>query len=220
MKRSVRALLVLPLLISALNIHAQKTTNYAVIKPEDKLTDIVNKAAGITPSPRQLRWQQLELTAFVSFGINTFTNKEWGNGKEDPKLFDPTSLDAAQWVSICKQAGIKQITVIAKHHDGFCLWPSKYTEHSVKNSPWKNGKSDVVKELADACHQQGVGLGIYLSPWDMNNPDYGDTEKYNAYFMNQLTELLSNYGKVDEVWFDGANGEGPNGKKPVYHFEE
>ncbi|MDN5288780.1 MAG: alpha-L-fucosidase [Mucilaginibacter sp.] len=219
MKKSVQVLLMLPLLMSALCINAQEATNFAIIKPEDKLADIVHKAATITPSARQLRWQQLEFTAFLHFGMNTFTNREWGDGKEDTKLFNPTSLDAAQWVRTCKQAGIKQIIVTAKHHDGFCLWPSKYTEHSVKNSPWQNGKGDVVKAVADACHEQGIGFGIYLSPWDRNNPDYGDTEKYNAYFMNQLTELLSNYGKVDEVWFDGANGEGPNGKKPVYHFE-
>ncbi|WP_083619549.1 alpha-L-fucosidase [Mucilaginibacter sp. OK098] len=200
-------------------IYAQKTQNYVVINASDNGQDIIAKAANITPSPRQLRWQQLELTAFLHFGMNTFTNQEWGDGKEDTKLFNPTNLDATQWVRTCKEAGIKQVIVTAKHHDGFCLWPSKYTEHSVKNSPWKNGQGDVVKEVADACHQQGIGFGIYLSPWDRNNPDYGDTEKYNAYFMNQLTELLSNYGKVDEVWFDGANGTGPNGKKPAYHFE-
>ncbi|QEM10588.1 alpha-L-fucosidase [Mucilaginibacter rubeus] len=194
--------------------------NYTAISSSDSKQEIVNKAAHITPSPRQLRWQQLEFTAFFHFGMNTFTNQEWGSGKEDTKLFNPTQLDAAQWVRTSKQAGIKQVIITAKHHDGFCLWPSKYTEHSVKNSPWKNGQGDVVKEVAEACHAQGVGFGIYLSPWDRNNPDYGDSEKYNAYFMNQLTELLSNYGRVDEVWFDGANGEGPNGKKPVYHFEE
>ena len=193
--------------------------NYTAISPTDSQQEIVIKAAHVTPSPRQLRWQELEFTAFLHFGMNTFTNREWGDGKEDTKLFNPSQLDAAQWVRTCKLAGIKQVIITAKHHDGFCLWPSKYTEHSVKNSPWKNGQGDVVKEVADACHQQGVGFGIYLSPWDRNNPDYGDTEKYNAYFMNQLTELLSNYGRVDEVWFDGANGEGPNGKKPVYHFD-
>lgn len=193
--------------------------NYTAISLGNSEKEIVNKAAHITPSTRQLRWQQLEFTAFLHFGMNTFTNREWGDGRENPRLFNPTQLDAAQWVRTCKQAGIKQVIVTTKHHDGFCLWPSKYTEHSVKNSPWKNGQGDVVKEVADACHRQGIGFGIYLSPWDRNNPDYGDTEKYNTYFMNQLTELLSNYGKVDEVWFDGANGEGPNGKKPVYHFD-
>ena len=198
--------------------HALGQTNHVLIPAGDSETDIIRKAAEIVPSSRQLRWQELELTAFVHFGINTFTDREWGTGKEDTRLFHPDSLDARQWIRVLKEAGFKQVIVTAKHHDGFCLWPSKYTEHSVKNSPWKNGQGDVVKEVAEACREYGVGFGVYLSPWDRNNPDYGDSEKYNAYFMHQLTELLSNYGKVDEVWFDGANGEGPNGKKPVYDF--
>lgn len=191
--------------------------NYVKISPSDTEADIIRKAANVRPSERQLRWQQLELTAFIHFGINTFTNKEWGDGTEDPKIFNPEKLDTRQWLKVCKDAGFKQVILTAKHHDGFCLWPSKYTEHSVKNSPWKNGQGDIVKEMAAACKEFGIGFGIYLSPWDRNSPYFGSMA-YNDYFINQLTELLTQYGQIDEVWFDGANGEGPSGKKQVYEY--
>ncbi len=193
--------------------------NYIEIAPEDTPESIVEKAAHVIPSDRQLHWQELELTAFIHFGVNTFTDREWGTGDEDPTIFNPTELNAEQWVKTLKAGGFKQVILTAKHHDGFCLWPSKYTEHSVKNSPWKGGKGDVVKELSEAAKKYDIGFGVYLSPWDMNYPDYGDTEKYNEYFENQLTELLTNYGQIDEVWFDGANGSESGQKVPEYQFD-
>jgi len=171
------------------------------------------------PSPAQLAWQRGELTMFVHFGVNTFTDREWGDGREDPKIFKPTRLDARQWARAAKAAGFKLIILTAKHHDGFCLWPSRYTEHSVKNSPWKNGQGDVVRELSEACRAEGLKFGIYLSPWDRHEKTYGDSPRYNEYYVNQLTELLTNYGPVAEVWFDGACGEGPNGKRQEYDWK-
>jgi alpha-L-fucosidase len=160
---------------------------------------------GPLPSQNQLRWQKMEYYAFVHFSINTYTDMAWGLGNEDPKLFNPTKLDCRQWARICKEAGMKGIIFTAKHHSGFCLWPSKYTEYSVKNTPWRNGKADIVREMADACKEYGLKFGVYLSPWDRNHPDYGKPE-YITYFRNQLQELLTNYGDIFEVWFDGANG--------------
>ena len=160
---------------------------------------------GPLPTERQMTWQALEYYGFIHFNMNTFTNKEWGYGNEKPEQFNPTALDTDQWARVTKAAGMKGIIITAKHHDGFCLWPSDYTEHSVKNSPWRDGKGDLIKELAASCEKYDLQLGIYLSPWDRNHPAYG-TAEYITYFRNQLKELLTKYGTVFEVWFDGANG--------------
>ena len=169
------------------------------------------------PSPQQLVWQGMEFYLFMHFGPNTFTDLEWGHGNEKEEIFNPVNLDCDQWCRIAKAAGAKGIIITAKHHDGFCLWPSKYSTHTVRESKWKNGKGDVLKELSASCKKYGLKFGVYLSPWDRNHPDYG-TEKYNDVFVNMLKELFANYGPIWELWWDGANGEGPNGKKQVYDF--
>ena len=180
----------------------------AVARAISPVTPIATVPAAIAPVPseRQLRWQDMEYYAFIHFGMNTFTGREWGTGRDNPGNFNPTELDCRQWTRIINAAGMKGIIITAKHHDGFCLWPSKFTEYSVKNSPFRNGKGDVLRELSDACRSDGLKFGVYISPWDRHEPSYGDTPRYNQYYEDQLHELLTSYGEVFEVWFDGAGG--------------
>jgi len=172
---------------------------------------------GPVPTPEQLKWQQMEFYMFAHFGPNTFTDVEWGSGKEDPKVFNPSALDCRQWAETAKAAGMKAIIITAKHHDGFCLWPSRYSTHTVRESSWQNGKGDVLKELSEACREYGLAFGVYLSPWDTNHPAYR-TPEYNRVFANTLTEALTMYGEVFEQWFDGANGEPDQGKGQKYDW--
>lgn len=173
----------------------------------------------IVPDKRQVEFQKLEFYSFVHFTVNTFTGREWGDGTESPSIFNPKKLDAEQWVRAVKSAGMKGLILTCKHHDGFCLWPSKYTTHSVANSTYKSGNGDIVREVSDACHKYGIKFGVYLSPWDRNCSLYGQGKAYDDFFINQLTELLTGYGDVFSVWFDGACGEGPNGKRQYYDWE-
>ena len=184
-----------------------------------KTPDYVEYAASVVPSERQIKWQELEFYSFIHFGMNTFTNSEWGNGNDDPELFNPEKLDCRQWAKVCQLAGMKGMILTAKHHDGFCLWPTAYTDYCVRSSLWKDGKGDVVAECAKACKEFGLKFGIYLSPWDRHEATYGSGEAYNRFFKNQLRELLTAYGDIFCVWFDGACGEGPNGKKQEYDWE-
>ncbi len=179
-------------------------------------TDKEFPATPVVPTTKQIDYQKMEVIGFIHFGVNTFTDREWGTGGEDPDIFNPTSLDVSQWVGTAKRAGMGMLILTAKHHDGFCLWPSAYTDHSVSSSSWKDGKGDIVKDLSTSCADVGIKFGIYLSPWDMHEPSYG-TDEYNQYYLSQLTELLTHYGTISEVWMDGAKGE--NARDMVYDFE-
>lgn len=172
---------------------------------------------GVVPTAQQVEWQKMEYNMFVHFGPNTFTGSEWGSGKEKAELFNPSAMDCGQWTSIAKAAGMKGVLITAKHHDGFCLWPNPFSRHTVAQSPWKGGKGDVLKELSQACRKDGLEFGIYISPWDRNDPHYG-TDEYNEIFVKTLEHALGSYGPVFEQWFDRACGEGPNGKKQVYDW--
>lgn len=186
---------------------------------QSKLDELDRRLTAVVPSSRQMAWQQMEFWCFVHFTVNTYLGKEWGDGTEPESIFNPTEFDAQQWVDAAKGAGMKGLLLTCKHHDGFCLWPSRYTEHTVANSPFRDGKGDLVKEVAEACHKGGIRFGIYLSPWDQNNEAYGKGKAYDDYFVGQLEELLTNYGEIASVWFDGACGEGPDGKKQFYDWE-
>jgi alpha-L-fucosidase len=211
-----RILSVFCAVLTAWGVSAQGS-HFAILPPGIPQDTIISRAGFITPTPRQIAWQELEFTCFIHFGMNTFMDREWGEKNVDPSHFEPTSLDARQWVRTAKSAGARLLVLVAKHHDGFCLWPTNETEYSVKRSPWKEGKGDVVAEVSVACREEGVKFGVYLSPWDISSPLYG-TDAYNEHFLRQLRELLTWYGQVSEVWFDGACGEGPNGKRQVYDW--
>ncbi|MET7330982.1 alpha-L-fucosidase [Nonomuraea sp. NPDC005650] len=175
--------------------------------------------AAVRPSPRQLAWQAMEFYGFIHFGMNTMTDREWGEGHDDPAAFDPAGLDADQWIRALKSAGMTGVILTCKHHDGFCLWPSDVTTYTVASSPWRGGRGDVVAEVAEAARRHGLRFGIYLSPWDRTEASYGTGSAYDDFYVAQLTELLTRYGPVFTVWLDGANGEGPNGRRQVYDWE-
>ncbi|MFD5213848.1 alpha-L-fucosidase [Microbacterium sp. NPDC058345] len=165
-------------------------------------------SAVLRPSAAQLAWQRAGLGVFFHFGLNTFAGVEWSDGTLSPEIFDPTAFDADQWVDVAADLGAAYVVLTAKHHDGFCLWPTKTTDYSVASSPWRAGRGDVVAEVAAACRRRGIGFGVYLSPWDRHAPEYADADAYDALYSAQLTELMTGYGDLTEVWFDGAGSDG------------
>ena len=197
--------------------HMKKKEKEKMVSGMERRED--ERLVRVRPDKRQVEFQKVEFYAFIHFTINTYTGKEWGDGTESPEIFMPDHLDAVEWVTAIKDAGMRGLILTCKHHDGFCLWPSRYTRHSVAASPYKGGKGDIVREVADACQAAGIKFGVYLSPWDRNSELYGRGEEYDDYFVNQLTELLTNYGPVFDVWFDGACGEGAGGMRQCYNWE-
>lgn len=197
--------------------HMKKKEKEKMVSGMERRED--ERLVRVRPDKRQVEFQKVEFYAFIHFTINTYTGKEWGDGTESPEIFMPDHLDAVQWVTAIKDAGMRGLILTCKHHDGFCLWPSRYTRHSVAASPYKGGKGDIVREVADACQAAGIKFGVYLSPWDRNSELYGRGKEYDDYFVNQLTELLTNYGPVFDVWFDGACGEGAGGMRQCYNWE-
>ena len=181
--------------------------------------ELDKRLVSIVPLKRQFEYQKREFYGFIHFTVNTYTDREWGLGNESPEIFNSYELDTEGWAKAAFDGGMKGLILTCKHHDGFCLWQSKYTEHCMKNSPYKEGKGDVVRELSEACKKYGLKFGVYLSPWDRNNPAYGSGKAYDDYYVNQITELLTNYGDIYTFWMDGACGEGPNGKVQVYDWE-
>ncbi len=193
--------------------------NFCLVPPGAAETDVVSQAARIVPSPVQITWQEREFIAFAHFGMNTFTDVEWGTGREDPVRFQPTDFDARQWTRVLRHAGVRLLILTAKHHDGFCLWPTETTAHGVRSSPWRGGRGDVVGEVAAACRADGLAFGIYVSPWDRHERSYGDSPRYNAFFRTQLRELLTRYGEIAEVPGSTApGGEGPDGRRQEYDW--
>jgi len=168
----------------------------------------------VTPSPQQVEWQDLEFGVIIHFGTNTFLDREWGDGKADPSVFNPAQLDAEQWMRAIQAGGARYVVLVAKHHDGFCLWPTQQTDYSVKSSPWRNGRGDLVREVSDAARKHGLKLGIYLSPWDRHEPRYENSAEYDKYYAAELDELVQNYGNLVEFWLDGAGSAGH-----VYNFQ-
>lgn len=185
----------------------------------ERFEELDEKLVKIVPENRQMEYQKGEFYGFVHFTVNTYTDMEWGTGKEEPEIFYPKNLDVEQWVEAAAAAGMKGLILTCKHHDGFCLWQSAYTEHCMKRSPYQDGKGDVVKELSEALKKRGMKFGVYLSPWDRNHPSYGQGKAYDDYYINQMTELLTRYGDIYTFWMDGACGEGPNGKVQLYDWD-